>query len=98
MVGEAGRAFWQLASLVAEQPLWYRLEPEDRVRVLAALAALLILGFALIAFAWWAGRFTRRYMAGPSRGSRRESSRRPSEDDWASKRLVPDDQEPPEDD
>jgi hypothetical protein len=72
------------------QPLWLRLDPSDRVRVLAALAALLILGFALIIFAWWAARYTRRYMDVPARSSR-DASGRPHVDDWASKPLVEDD-------
>lgn len=97
MVSEAARVVGRLATLVAEQPLWVRLSPEDRVRVLAALAALLILGFALIVFAWWAGRYTRRYMAGPRRGPRASAHRGPSEQDWASKPLFPDQPEPRED-
>ncbi len=70
----------------AGQPLWLRLEPADRVRVLAALAALVILGFALVAFAWWAARLTRRYMNRPPRYG---SSNPPQVDDWASKPLFP---------
>ena len=70
----------------SERPLWFRLEPADRVRVLAALAALVILGFALVGFAWWAARLTRRYMNRPSYTG---SSGKPHADDWASKPLVP---------
>ena len=68
------------------QPLWFRLDQADRVRVLAALAALVILGFALVGFAWWAARVTRRYMNRPPRYG---SSNAPHVDDWASKPLIP---------
>ncbi len=97
MVKEAARAAGRFATLVAEQPLWVRLAPEDRVRVLAALAALLILGFALIAFVWWAGRYTRRYMADPRREARDRAQGVPSEQDWARKPLFPDQPEAGED-
>jgi hypothetical protein len=72
----------------ARQPLWFRLGPEDRIRVVAALAALVILGFALVGFAWWAARVTRRYMNSPPRS---DSASRVAVDDWADKPLHSED-------
>ncbi len=68
------------------RPVWFHLAPEDRIRVLLALAILLFLGFAFAAFAWWAGRWTRRYMNRPLRPSRQQD---PHSDDWARKPLLP---------
>lgn len=70
----------------ATRPVWFRLTPEDRIRVLLALAILLFLGFAFAAFAWWAGRWTRRYMNRPLRPSRQQDLHA---DDWARKPLLP---------
>jgi len=74
--------------LQAPQPLLLRLKPRDRARVLAALAGLVILGFTLIALAWWGARFTRRYLKRPwpGRGGQRFSNI--SEFDWAGKPLY----------
>jgi hypothetical protein len=69
-------------------PVWFRLAPEDRVRALLALAVLIFLGFAFMAFVWWAGRWTRRYM---NRSSRTRASSTPMPDDWADRPLVRDD-------
>ena len=80
-----------LISLIAaasEKPVWFRLDPSDRVRVLAALAVLLILAFGFILFARWGARFTRRYMEGPRRAAKGD---RPRVDDWAGKPLIQDD-------
>lgn len=75
--------------LQAPQPLLKRLPPRDRARVLAALAGLIILGFALVLLAWWGGRFTRRYLRRPWPGSRRRDSDKISEFDWARKPMYP---------
>ena len=83
----AAISFWAQAA----RPLWFRVPREERVTVLFALALLLFLGFAFAAFAWWAGRWTRRYMNRPPR-SGSSSVHRP--DDWASKPLVPDEDAP----
>ena len=77
---------WLLAQ--TDRPLFLRLEPEDRVRVVAALAALIILGFAMILLVSWGGRATRRYMNRPVHGQR--TSGLPV-DDWAKKPLTADD-------
>jgi hypothetical protein len=70
------------------QPPLLRLKPRDRARVLAALAGLVILGFALVALAWWGARYTRRYLKRPWPHSARHRSRTISEFDWAEKPLY----------
>ncbi len=82
---------WLLAQQA--QPLIRRLDPQTRAKVLAALAGLVILGFALIAFVWLAGRATRRYMGVTKEPDHRPNSIQP--DDWAHKPLVPPLDEPP---
>ena len=77
---------WLLAQ--ADRPLFLRLNPEDRVRVVAALAALIILGFAMILLVSWGARATRRYMNQPVPGQRTSG---PPVDDWARKPLNADD-------
>jgi hypothetical protein len=74
--------------LQAPQPLFLRLKPRDRARVLAALAGLVILGFTLIALAWWGARFTRRYLKRPWPGGGRQRFSNISEFDWAGKPLY----------
>jgi hypothetical protein len=76
--------------LQTPQPLLTRLKPADRARVLAALAALVILGFVLVLLAWWGARFTRRYLRRPWPRSDRREAGGVSEFDWASKPLYPD--------
>jgi hypothetical protein len=93
---DANRPVWpdsatlRLAGLAAQtpQPLLLRLKPQDRARVLAALAGLVILGFALVALAWWGARYTRRYLKRPWPHSARHRSRTISEFDWAEKPLY----------
>jgi hypothetical protein len=79
-------AAWLLAQ--AERPLFLRLDPQDRVRVVAALAALIMLGFTMILLASWGARATRRYMNRPPHGGRDSNLQ---VDDWAKKPLIPDD-------
>lgn len=85
-----GSAAIRLVGLAAQtqQPLLLRLKPQDRARVLAALAALVILGFALVALAWWGARYTRRYLKRPWPHSERHRSGAISEFDWAQKPLY----------
>jgi hypothetical protein len=45
-----------------KKPLLQRLDGGRRAKVLSALAALIILGFALVLLAWLGARATRRYM------------------------------------
>jgi hypothetical protein len=77
----------------ANQPVWLQLEPHERARVAAALAALIMLGCALVGFAWWAARFARKYMNRPTRTQERETLSRLRVDDWADKPLIPHDDE-----
>jgi hypothetical protein len=74
------------------EPLIRRLDPQTRAKVLAALAALVILGLALVLLVWLGARATRRYM----NSGRPASSTRPhgSPDDWADKPIVPDYEKP----
>ena len=70
----------------AEQPLLWRLTPPQRTRVLAGLALVIVLGMALLLFAWWAARATRRYLR--RQGSTGGTSRAAPADDWAAKPLY----------
>lgn len=51
-----------LAQEAPNKPLILRLDGATRAKVLAALAALIILGFLMIALTWLGARWTRRYM------------------------------------
>jgi hypothetical protein len=67
-----------------------RLDPVTRVKVLAALAGLIILGFGMVLIAWLGGRAVRRYMRGrPTEPSWRPAARK-SDDDWADRPLARD--------
>ena len=66
------------------QPMIDRLDPPRRAMVLAALAGLTILGFALVALAWLGARATRRYMNAGPHGRR---SSKIDQDDWSKKAL-----------
>jgi hypothetical protein len=74
--------------LQTQPPLLLRLKPQDRARVLAALAGLVILGFALVFLAWWGARYTRRFLKRPWPRSERHRSTANSEFDWAEKPLY----------
>jgi hypothetical protein len=78
--------FWLLAQEKGPQTAFTRLEPQMRVKVLAAMAGLIILGFGMVALAWLGARVTRRYM---KQGDRNRPP--PDEDDWARKPIVPKD-------
>jgi hypothetical protein len=62
-----------------------KLDGPTRARVLAALAALVILGFGLVLLVWMGARYTRRYMgfgpSGPSGSVRTDDWVRRSKDD-----------------
>jgi hypothetical protein len=81
---------WLLAQQA--EPLIRRLDPQTRAKVLAALAALVILGMAMVLLVWLGARATRRYM----NSGRAASSVKPhgSPDDWADKPIVPSYDEP----
>ena len=80
---------WWVCAAEGAQPLIRKLEPATRAKVLAALAGLVILGFALMALAWLGAHATRRYMQ--REGSFRRIPRRAEldRDDWAEKPLIP---------
>lgn len=69
------------------QPLIERLDDLTRAKVLSALAALIILGLAMMVLAWLGARITRRYMNSPTRY---QPPRRTNLDldDWAHKPLI----------
>ena len=83
---------WVVAQ--AEQPLLYRLAPHQRVKVLAALAVVVLLGLGLILFAWWAARAMRRYLDRSAAPVRSGVGRGPRDDDWATKPLCSDESGP----
>src|SRR5689334_20437242 len=74
--------------VLAEQPapLIKRLDDPTRAKVLAALAGLIILGFAMVLLAWLGARITQRYRRGASYF---RPTNRPGEHEWAKKPLEP---------
>ena len=91
--------FWVLPLLCASTawadlppPLIKRLDGATRARVLAALAGLIILGFAMVLLTWLGARMVQRYRQGS--GVFRPTPR-PGEHDWAKTPLVPGEGEPP---
>jgi hypothetical protein len=73
-------------------PLIKRLDDPTRAKVLAALAGLIILGFAMVLLAWLAARVVHRYRHGTSFF---RPTARPGEHEWAKKPLIPSDPNPP---
>jgi hypothetical protein len=69
-----------------------RLDDAMRARALAALAGLIILGFAMVLLTWLAARVVQRYRLGTSYF---RPTRRPSEHDWARRPLLPPEPTPP---
>ena len=61
------------------------LNPQTRVKMIAAVAAIAILGFLLAAMIWLGGRFTRRYINRPMILLDKEKPQ-VGPDDWANKR------------
>jgi hypothetical protein len=59
-----------------------------RAKASAALAGLIILGFAMVGLTWLGARVTRRYMFGPSGQPQATKATTVREDDWASKPLA----------
>jgi hypothetical protein len=85
----AATFLWQLgpAILAAEErvPGIKRLDGATKAKALAALAGLIILGFAMIALAWLGARVVQRYR---HRQPYLIPTPRPSEHDWAKKPLA----------
>ena len=69
-----------------QAPLIKRLDDATRAKVLAALAALIILGFAMVLLTWLTARVVQRYRRGTSYF---RPTPRPGEHAWAKKPLVP---------
>ena len=65
-------------------PLIKRLDGATRAKVLAALAGLIILGFAMVALIWLGARFTQRYR---NRKPYFQPTPRPGEHDWAKRPI-----------
>jgi hypothetical protein len=74
------------------RPLIKRLDDPTRAKVLAALAGLVLLGFAMVLLTWLAARVVQRYRHGTSYF---RPTVRPGEHAWAKKPLIPPDAEPP---
>ena len=81
--------------ILAQQaaPLIKRLDDPRRAMVLAALAGLIILGFAMVLLAWLGARVAQRYRQGASYF---RPTIRPGEHEWTKKPLTPTDREPPD--
>ena len=64
MVGVSDALLVNVSVLLGQQgqTVLEQLEPATRVKLLAAFAGLIILGFALVLLTWLAGRAARRYM------------------------------------
>jgi hypothetical protein len=69
---------------VPQAPAIKRMDDATRAKVLAALAGLIILGFAMVALIWLGARVTQRYRHGSSFF---RPTPRPGEHDWARKPL-----------
>jgi hypothetical protein len=76
------------ASAQEQIPLIQRLDGPTLAKVLAALAGLIILGFAMVLLTWLGARVTRRYMA---RTPYFRPAVRPTTSDWMPQPLRPGD-------
>jgi hypothetical protein len=72
--------------LLAEEMPLKKLDGATRAKVQAALAALIILGFAMAVLTWLGARVTRRYMHGTSY---HKPTPRPGTSDWSPQPLQP---------
>jgi hypothetical protein len=76
-----------IAAAQDNRPLIKRLDDATRAKVLAALAGLIILGFAMVLLTWLGARITQRYRRGSAHF---RPTPRPGEHDWARKPLDSD--------
>ena len=78
-----------IAAVLAQEPVppLKKLDDPTRARALAALAGLIILGFAMVLLTWLTARVVQRYRQGTSYF---RPTPRPGEHDWARKPLNPD--------
>jgi hypothetical protein len=83
--------------ILAQQaaPLIKQMDDGMRAKVLAALAGLIILGFAMVLLAWLGARVTQRYRRGTAY---LRPTARPGEHDWTKKPLTPGDSDSPKPD
>lgn len=81
--------FWLVAE-AEKKSLLQRLDPAVRAKVLAALAALVMLGLLMMVLAWLGGRFTRKYINRRPDIREPDTTPVPHQDDWASKPLSDD--------
>ena len=98
-----GKSIWlaSLVMLLVANAAWAdippppikRLDDPTRVKVLAAVAALIILGFAVVLLTWLGARVTQRYRNGSAYF---RPTPLPGEHDWAAKPLVPREPKPAE--
>lgn len=72
-----------------------RLDDQTRAKVLAALAGLIILGFAMVLLTWLGARIVQRYR---KTSPYFRPTPRPGEHDWARKPLVPGEPDEPNSD
>jgi hypothetical protein len=79
---------WFLLLGQQTEPLVKRLDDATRAKVLAALAGLVILGFAMVLLTWLAARVVQRYRRGTSYF---QPTSRPGEHEWARRPIDPPD-------
>jgi hypothetical protein len=85
------KVWLQCCPLIAQaEPPIKQLDPATRVKLLAALAGFVILGFGMLLLTWLGGRAVRRYMQDRPRGPRWTPVPRPSDDDWADRPFSSD--------
>jgi hypothetical protein len=77
-----------VAALAQDLPPIKRLDDPTRAKVLAALAALVILGFAMVLLTWLGARVAQRHRRGSSFF---QPTNRPGEHEWAKKPVTPED-------
>jgi hypothetical protein len=81
-------SLWAVVAACAEaqeqQPLIKRLDDSTRAKVLATLAGLVILGFAMVLLTWLGARITQRYRHSAAFF---KPTARPGEHEWARKPL-----------
>jgi hypothetical protein len=80
--------FVSIAAAEEAKPLIKRLDDATRAKVLAALAGLIILGFAMVLLTWLGARITQRYRQS---SSVLKPTPRPGEHEWSRKSISEDD-------
>jgi hypothetical protein len=70
----------EMAQEAAQKPVILQLDGGRRAKVLAALTALVMLGFLLVVLTWLGGRLTRKYM---NAGVKLKPTAPPGDEEWA---------------